>query len=94
VKPPFTEDEVRSAVRLIGTEEEASNTALGFRLGMESGSGDVTQDTLILLSLVSDDLARRVDAFRDRGRQLRPPEAEALWQARREAIQRLLSDRV
>ena len=87
---PFTEDEIRAAVRLIGTDEEADATVLGVRMGSASGDGCLTQDTLILLSLLSDDLERRVDEYRAPGRRVRPPESEQDWLRRREEIGRLL----
>jgi len=85
---PFTEEEIRAAVRLIGTDDEADATVLGVRMGR--GHGSLTQDTLILLSLVSDDLARRVDEHRAPGRRARSPESEEDWLRRREEIRRLL----
>lgn len=87
---PFTEEEIHAAVRLVGTDEEADATVLGVRMGLADGDGCLTQDTLILLSLLSDDLARRVDEYRAPGRRARPPEAEQLWLRRREGIRRLL----
>jgi hypothetical protein len=59
-------------------------------MGLAAGDGCLTEDTLILLSFLSDDLARRVDEYRAPGRRARPADAEQLWLRRREEIRRLL----
>jgi hypothetical protein len=90
VNAPFAEEEIRQAVRLIGTDQEADATVRAVRMALADGPCELSQDTLILLSLLSEDLARRVDEFRTPGRLARPPEAEVSWVRRREEIRRLL----
>lgn len=90
---PFSDEEIRAAVRLIGTDDEAEAAVLGVRLGVADGPGSLTQDTLILLSLLSDDLARRVDEYRAPGRMARPLESEVEWLHRRGEIHRYVTMR-
>jgi len=73
----FSNAELFAALRLVMSADDA-NAMLSVMSSAEGG--DLTSDTLVLLSLCSDDLRRRVDEYR--GAKLGSADAEREWQQR------------
>jgi hypothetical protein len=86
---PFTDDEVRAALGLVLLQPHGdpisseTDRAIGW---------SYTEDTLILLSLRSSELAERVRVYRDARGALPPPgtAAEQAWTNRREYFKSLI----
>jgi hypothetical protein len=96
----FSEQDLFTALKLFHPESEAAviaRTMTGpldpaeVALGASRSTGIVlSDDLLVVMSLISDELARKVARYIARDPALQTPEGKALWEKRRLEIERWL----
>src|SRR5262245_6259281 len=89
---PFSTDEIYRAVRLVSPPAVSEVVARTYAANWDDRS-DLTQDTLILLSLLSPEMERKVDRYRRMAVHTRPAEFEQHWELHRAALRTAIATR-